>query len=199
MVKDCNRPWYFTWPHVFRRQPISAILHQLVVEGAPRYLALSALLLGRFATFAHRLCAQIWINMWPDCGPHFGHGRCSPASIEHNLSKYLGTPPLLRWTLDSRSDACAFAASFQARQKLHPCQLMLLHSAAGLNQSSSVPAFQHWCGTVDVVDVRIHHLCLESVSLSSWFGTKWPLEMVSFLEQVPSTRIPLSWLVSGKN
>ena len=59
----------------FRRQPIFAILHQLVVEGAPGYLALSALSLGDSAVTARGLRAQMWIETWPDCGPHFGHGH----------------------------------------------------------------------------------------------------------------------------
>ena len=29
--------------------------------------------------------AQIWINKWPHCGPHCGHGRCSPAVIEPDI------------------------------------------------------------------------------------------------------------------
>ena len=62
-----------------------AILHQLVVEGAPGYLALSALCLRRVAILAHGMRAQIWINKWPDCEPHFGHGCCSPAVIEPDI------------------------------------------------------------------------------------------------------------------
>ena len=69
----------------FRRQPISTILHQLVVEGAPGCLALLALRLRRFAIIGHGVRAQIWINKWPHSGPHCGHGRCSPAVTEPDI------------------------------------------------------------------------------------------------------------------
>ena len=72
-------------PHILRWQPIFAILNQLVVEGAPGYLALSALILRCFAILAHGLRAQIWINKRPDCGPHRGHGRCGPAVIQPDI------------------------------------------------------------------------------------------------------------------
>ena len=62
-----------------------AILRQLVVEGVPGYLALSALYLRCCATLEHGMCARTWINKWPDCGLHFGHGRCSPAVIEPDI------------------------------------------------------------------------------------------------------------------
>lgn len=55
------------------------------MEGAPGCLALSALRLRRFAILGHGMCAQIWINKWPYCGPHCGHGRCSPAVIKPDI------------------------------------------------------------------------------------------------------------------
>ena len=41
-----------------------------------------ALFVRYFAILVHGLRAQIWLETWPDRGPHSGHSRYGPANLE---------------------------------------------------------------------------------------------------------------------
>ena len=58
--------------------------NDFVVTGPPGYLALTALVIGYFAILVLSQCAQNFLDMGPDCGPHFGHSGRSPASLEQD-------------------------------------------------------------------------------------------------------------------
>ena len=95
---------HITSPHNLRRHKNFTILNQLVVAGPPGYLALAALFVGHFAVLARSYRAQIWLEMAPDCRPHFGHSGYRPANLEPDTFEASEVLDLAHHQLHLRAD-----------------------------------------------------------------------------------------------
>ena len=81
-----------------------AVPEQFIVRDPLGYLSVPALLIIYFVIFVPGLCAQIWGNMWPNCGPNSAHSGSSPATVDPDIVKLGKVLNLAHDNLHPRTD-----------------------------------------------------------------------------------------------